>query len=192
VWAGYLEGLDFNSIARLQDADGVEVILVGTATGLVLEMFSGFKDSRAVGAVTGTDVSYEVRSREETLSPGVGRTMRVKKLLPTMYQKHNGAWNLQYIVNRSQLLPSTAKTIKFTGRIPYWHDGSDPKISSKWNNTVWTAKPTLTATINVGKQANSILFIFKMSGSNVKQEGSWVSYDLHVQRLPTTRRKAAA
>jgi hypothetical protein len=187
VWAGYYEGIDFSSIGILKDSNNVAELYVVSSDGYVHKLHTGYKDARAVSSDTGTDVAYEIQTREETY----GGTTRVQEFLPTLYQKHNSGFNVQFLVNRSELFPASAINITFKGNIPYWNDGADAGISSKWNNTVWSAKPILSARIVLKKKANTIIAIIKSDGSNTQEEGTWIGYDIKHQRISQKQGKAA-
>lgn len=187
VWAGYFTGIDFGSIAVIKDANGRSDLYAAGQTGLVHKMHTGYKDARTVGVDTGTNIAYEIRSREETY----GGVARVMEFLPTLYQKHNGGFNVQFLINRSELFPSSATNLTFRGNIPYWNDGNDENISSQWNSTVWTEKPILLARTILKKKCYSIIAIIKSSGSNTQEEGTWIGHDLRHQNISQKQGKAA-
>ncbi len=189
VWAGYYEGLDFNSVIVHQDADGKDFLSVANASGQVYTMHTGFKDKRAVGVDTGTNIAYEIRPREETFGR-VGDTVRVVAFFPTMYQKHNSGFSVQFLVNRSVLYPASAVTITFSGNIPYWHDGTDARITSEWDGTVWADKSVLSAKIGLKKKCYSIIPIITSDGSNAQEEGTWIGYGMTYQRMPQSQGRA--
>lgn len=189
VWAGYYEGLSFNSVIVHQDANGKDFLSVANAAGQVYTMHTGFKDARAVGADTGTDIAYEIRPREETFGR-VGDTVRVVSFFPTMYQKHNSGFSVQFLINRSILSPASAVTITFSGNIPYWHDGTDERITSEWGGTVWVVKPILSAKIGMKKKCYSIIPIITSDGSNAQEEGTWIGYGMTFQRMPQSQGRA--
>jgi hypothetical protein len=187
VWAGFYEGVDYSSLVIFKDSNGVPELYAVSSDGYVHKHHTGFKDKRAVGVDTGTDVAYEIQSREEVY----GGTVRVMEFLPTLYQKHNSGFNVQFLVNRSELFPANVVNITFKGNIPYWNDGSDPGISSKWNSTVWAEKPILPARIVLKKKCNTIVAIVKSSGSNTQEEGTWIGYDIKHQNISQKQGKSA-
>jgi hypothetical protein len=187
VWAGYFSGLDFGSVAVLKDANGRSDLYAAGQTGFVHKMHTGYKDGRAVGVDTGTNIAYEIQSREETY----GGVARVTEFLPTFYQKHNGGFNVQFLINRSVLFPTSPINLTFRGNIPYWNNGTDPNISSKWNSTVWTSKPILLARTILKKKCYSIIAIVKSSGSNTQEEGTWIGHDIKHQNISQKQGKAA-
>lgn len=189
VWAGYFEGLDFASVNVMQDSNGQDFLSVVSSTGFVYTMYTGFKDLRAVGASTGTNIEYEIRPREETFGR-TGSTVRVMSFFPTMYQKHNGGFNVQFLINRTTLFPASPINITFSGNIPYWNDGNDERITAAWGNTVWTEKPILSAKIGLKQKCYSIIPIIKSDGSNAQEEGSWIGYGMTFQRMPQAQGRA--
>ena len=189
VWAGYYEGLNFNSISVMQDANGKAFLSIVDASGKVYTAHTGYKDARAVGADTGTDIAYEIRPREETFGR-TGSTVRVTSFFPTLYQKHNGGFSVQFLLNRTTLFPASPIPIAFSGNIPYWNDGTDPRITAAWGNTVWTEKPILSAKIGVKQKCYSIIPIITSDGSNTKEEGSFIGYGMLFQRLPQAQGRA--
>jgi len=186
VWAGYFTGLDFGSVAVIKDANGRSDLYVAGQTGLVHKMHTGYKDGRAVGVDTGTDIAYEIQSREETY----GGVARVTEFLPTLYQKHNGGFNVQFLINRSSLFPASPVNLTFRGNIPYWSEGTDSNISSAWNSTVWSEKPILLARTVLKKKCYSIIAIIKSDGSNTQEEGTWIGHDIKHQSISQKQGKA--
>jgi hypothetical protein len=195
VWAGYHAftgaAQSYTSIAVIKNSSEVPEFYVGGIGGKASLMYSGYKDLRAsLAATTGTDLTYEIRSREETFG-GTARTARVGYFYPTFYQKHNGSCTAQFILNRTVLKPDAARAITFRGNIPYWNSGSSSQITSKWGSTIWDKKPVLSAKIRVGHQAHSMIYLIKNDGSRAKDEISWVGYDMDYQSLHRVRGRDA-
>lgn len=180
VWAGYYSGLDFSCVKVIEDSNGKEELYVATSAGKVYKMHTGYKDLRAVDVATGTDIAYEIRSREETY----GGLVRVMEFLPTFYQRHNGGFNVQFLLDRSELFPTTAITLTFKGDVPFWGGGT-------WGGTVWTTKPILAARVVLKKKAYSVIVIIKSDGSNAQEEGTWIGHDLKHQNISQKQGKAA-
>jgi len=190
VWSGYYEGYNFNAVKVIEDSTGKDELYVADEAGLVYLMHSGYKDKRAVGASTGTDVSYEIRGREETRG-GAGREFRIMTFLPLFYQQHNGGFNVQFLVNRSQLVPSSAVTVSFRGNIPYYNDGTVASVTTLWGSSVWSLRPVLNAKISLKTKVFSVIPLIKSSGSNPKEEGTWVGCSWIIQDFPVVQGKAA-
>ena len=195
VWAGYhtFTGTShsYTSIAVIRNSNEIPELYVGGVNGKAAVMYSDYKDLRSsASATSGTNVTYEIRSREETFG-GTARTARVGYFYPTFYQKHNGGCNVQFILNRAVLKPDTARNITFRGNIPYWNNGNEIDITTQWASTIWDEKPVLSAKIRVGRQAHSIIFLIKNDGSRDKDEISWVGYDLDYQNLRNVRGRDA-
>ena len=196
VWAGYHEfagaAHSYGCIGVVKTANEIPELYIGGIDGKAMIMYSSYKDGRAtVAATTGiADVEYEIRSREETFG-GTARTARVGYFYPTFYQKHNASCNVQFIINRTILKPTSARAITFRGNIPYWNEGTDPQITSQWSSTIWEEKPVLSAKVRVGHQAHSVIFLIKNDGSRVKDEISWVGYDMDYQALTRVRGRDA-
>ena len=190
VWAGYYTGINWNSITVQKDSNGKDELYAIDNNGTMYLLHSEFKDKRAVGeSVAGTDVSYEIRTRAETFG-GRGVTARVMEWFPTLYQKHNGAFSVQFLIDSTELFPASPINIKFTGNIPYWHDGTDDQISATWNGSLWVGKPILNAKLSLAKKCYAVIAIITADGSNTKEEGTWVGYDMLYQRDPIPQGKA--
>ena len=190
VWAGYYSGLNFNSVSVTEDANGKDELHIVDDAGVDYFMHTEYKDKRAVGVLTGTDVAFEIRTRAETFG-GRGVTARVMEWFPTLYQKHNSGYTVQFLVDNTELFPANPVNVKFTGNIPFWNDGGDPLITTEWGSTIWAVKPILNAKINLAKKCYSIIAIIKSDGSNAQEEGTWVGYDMLYQRDPIPQGKAA-
>tara|TARA_R110000824_G_scaffold83438_1_gene208921 strand:- start:734 stop:2401 length:1668 start_codon:yes stop_codon:yes gene_type:complete len=196
VWAGHHEFADaahtYGCISVVKTSNEIPELYIGGINGRALIMYSGYKDARDTKASTtgAANVEYEIRSREETFG-GTARTARVAYFFPTFYQKHNSSCTVQFIINRTILKPTTSRAITFRGNIPYWNDGTDPQITSKWSSTIWDDKPVLSAKVRVGHQAHSVIFLIKNDGSRTKDEVSWVGYDMDYQSLARVRGRDA-
>lgn len=192
VWAGYHESaaFSFSALAMMQDGNGTYDMYVGGSDGYVRKYMDGYKDDRAVGTSTGTNVAYELRTREE-IGASLSAEMRIRTLMPTLYQKYNGGFSVQAVINRTRLHPATPRPIVFRGNIPYWNGGANANVTTQWGSTIWSRKPILGAVVNMGQKANSVFFIFTCDGSNAREEGTLIGYDLLIQALRKPSRKAA-
>jgi len=179
VWAGYHEGLDFNSIGVIRGSDGKKKLYVGGSDGFVREYYTDHLDDRASDGTGGSSVSYELRPREEDFG-GPGNRARVYAVYPSMHMRKNSTAQFEYIVNQAQRRPSSAKTITLRGNVPYLHL-VDTTVTSTIGSTILTEKPRATAKLRVGVQCKSILPIFTNVGGSVDGEEysfSGVSYEI--------------
>ena len=181
VWSGYWDGVVANAMAVVQETSGKNVVYFGGSDGFVQRYDPTlYKDSCAVDATTGTDITPIIYSRE-TYFPTTARSALVKTFFPRLFQRKNGTSSVQWVVNRSRIAPNTARTIRFYGNIPYWNGGTNSNITTKWNRTVWTRRPILNAIVSLdwlGVTCTSIFFIITGDGSYAKSDFSWSGHSL--------------
>lgn len=197
VWAGVWSGLKLNSIANVQDSNGVDVVHIGGNDGLVRKTVSTLrKDDCAVGATTGTDIPWEVQTFE-VFFPTTARTARVRKVFPILFQKYNEAINIEWIVDESKRLPvdssgtSSPRSVKFTGNVPYWHEATETDITTTWGSSIWSEKPVLQAQITLGWRgimATSIVFILSATGENALDDFSFAGFSVDADVKPARGR----
>ena len=176
VWAGYHEGLTYESIGVLHDANNIIRMYAGGSAQQVHLLYTGFKDARPIGLDTGTDIAYEINTAEVDLT----RRRKVRYFYPVLYQKYNGAWKYQALMNRRVIKPETALSVLFSGNIPYWNE-NNPEQSTVWGGSIWDERPTLEDTLGVGTKCNTIMYILTCDGSNELEEVSFVSYSQDIQ-----------
>ena len=197
VWAGVWVGLKLQSLATVQNSNGVEVVHIGGNDGFVRTTLSTLrKDNCAVGATTGTDIEWEVDTIE-LFFPTTARTARVSKFYPILFQKYNNSVNIEWVVDQSQRLPvdntgvAAPRTIAFTGNIPYWHELTSTDITTQWGTSIWAEKPIIQAQVTLkwrGVMATSILFILSSEGTNALDDYSFAGFSIEADVKPARGR----
>ena len=197
VWAGVWVGLKLQSLATVQNSNGVEVVHIGGNDGFVRTTLSTLrKDNCAVGATTGTDIEWEINTIE-LFFPTTARTTRVKKFYPILFQKHNDSVQVEWVVDQSQRLPvdntgvADPRTITFTGNVPYWHESTSTDITTQWGTRIWAEKPIIQAQVTLkwrGIMATSILFILSADGTNALDDHSFAGFSVEADVKPARGR----
>ena len=180
VWAGVWTGLDVHSVAMIEDANGALVCHAFGADGYVAQLNNGYKDNRAVGATTGTDITFEIHHGEIFLLSSANNA-RVRRIFPALYQKYNGTMTAEWIIDQSVRHPATPVAVKFTGNIPYWNDGNDPDIMSQWGSTIWKDRPFLRAAITVNEMAGTFQLILLNNDDGAQNECAFAGYAMTYQ-----------
>jgi hypothetical protein len=169
VWSGKWDyAVAITSIGMVRDSNAIPNLYLGSTDGFSREMYTDYLDNRASDGTGGTSVSYEVRPREESWG-GPGGRARVYAIHPSFHQRKNTTWQVEWILNQSQRLPSSAQTITFRGNVPYLHL-TDETLTSTLGSTVMRDKPNLTHPIRIGWKGFAFQPIFTNVGGDVDGE----------------------
>ena len=113
---------------------------------------------------------------------GLGVNKYARHFAPMLYQRHNNAIQIQWILDGRYVAPDTAITVDLINVVPYWNDGTDTDQHQVWGNTVWNELPVMPTLIGIDEPFNYIQFRITSDGTNATDEMAFAGGELYYQQ----------